>query len=294
MSSDRAEWLDWRRGGIGSSDIAAIIGLSPWATAYSVWAEKTGRLDNHDNDDTVKEFGRRAEAMIGPWFADLTGLNASDWQHRAEHPTWPTARCTADALVYEPTNSCGQQLLVGALEMKSTGWQRDWDEIPDHYDAQVQWQLEVLDLDHAWIAALHGRRLAVYPIARRRDEGAWLLDTARRFWEDHVQADLPPAVDGSWATSQALAGQHRTAGEVDITDHLDTIRRYVQARAEAGAAKKHADALANEIKAALGDQDTGLVHGREAVTYRARTRRAHTVAESTYRTLAITWKDPVT
>ena len=52
--------------------------------------------------------------------------------------------------------------------------------------------------------------------------------------------------------------------------------------------------LANEIKAALGDQDTGLVHGREAVTYRARTRRAHTVAESTYRTLAITWKDPVT
>ena len=64
MSSERAEWLDWRRGGIGSSDIAAIIGLSPWATPYSVWAEKTGRLDNHDNDDTVKEFGRRAGRAV--------------------------------------------------------------------------------------------------------------------------------------------------------------------------------------------------------------------------------------
>ena len=63
----------------------------------------------------------------------------------------------------------------------------------------------------------------------------------------------------------------------------------VEARQAAPSVTK---ALANEIKAALGDRDTGLVHGL-AVTYRARTRRAHTVAESTYRTLAITWKDPV-
>lgn len=31
----RAEWLSKRRTGIGGSDIAAIMGLSKWATPYS-------------------------------------------------------------------------------------------------------------------------------------------------------------------------------------------------------------------------------------------------------------------
>jgi hypothetical protein len=28
--SERADWLEWRRHGLGGSDIAAVVGLSPW------------------------------------------------------------------------------------------------------------------------------------------------------------------------------------------------------------------------------------------------------------------------
>lgn len=37
---DRAEWLEWRRNGIGATDVAGILGVSPWASPWSVWADK--------------------------------------------------------------------------------------------------------------------------------------------------------------------------------------------------------------------------------------------------------------
>ena len=34
-----------RDSGLGSSEIAAILGRDPWRTAWDVWAVKTGRAD---------------------------------------------------------------------------------------------------------------------------------------------------------------------------------------------------------------------------------------------------------
>ena len=43
-SMSRPEWLEQRRKTVGGSDAAAIVGLSQYASAYTVWADKTGRL----------------------------------------------------------------------------------------------------------------------------------------------------------------------------------------------------------------------------------------------------------
>ena len=34
---NREEWLSERTGGIGSSEIATIVGLNPYETPYSLW-----------------------------------------------------------------------------------------------------------------------------------------------------------------------------------------------------------------------------------------------------------------
>ena len=39
----RDEWLEVRKRGIGSSDAAAAIGLSPYKSQLELWMEKTGR-----------------------------------------------------------------------------------------------------------------------------------------------------------------------------------------------------------------------------------------------------------
>ncbi len=36
------EWLELRRQGLGASDMAAVMGVSPYKTPYQLWAEKTG------------------------------------------------------------------------------------------------------------------------------------------------------------------------------------------------------------------------------------------------------------
>ncbi len=39
----RAEWLSVRGGGIGSSDAAVAVGISPYKSPLELWLEKTGR-----------------------------------------------------------------------------------------------------------------------------------------------------------------------------------------------------------------------------------------------------------
>lgn len=191
---DRAGWLEWRRQGLGATDVVAIVGLSRWATPFSVWAEKTGRTPIDDTVPSVEaEFGLRAEAMLAPWFGELTGYFARKWQHRAHHREWRVGRATLDALVFRTRRSAAP---LGPLELKTTDRQPDWtaETFPLDYMAQIQWQMEVTDTDRAWLFALHGRRPVIYPVERDLDDGAWLLDAARRFWRDHVEGDRPPPV----------------------------------------------------------------------------------------------------
>lgn len=40
-----SEWLAARQSGIGASEAAAVLGFSKFASPYSVWGRKTGRID---------------------------------------------------------------------------------------------------------------------------------------------------------------------------------------------------------------------------------------------------------
>ena len=96
---DRQAWLAERRNGVGGSDVAGILGLSPWASPYSVWASKVfGDVD--DRDTLAMSFGRRAEQMIAPWFHELTGLYVGGQQTACVHPDNDWQRCTIDGKVY--------------------------------------------------------------------------------------------------------------------------------------------------------------------------------------------------
>ena len=52
---------------IGASETAAILGLSPWTTAYDVWLRLTGRLSEGDITGDQLEIGRMMEAPLLDW-----------------------------------------------------------------------------------------------------------------------------------------------------------------------------------------------------------------------------------
>lgn len=262
---NRAEWLAWRRDGIGGSDVAAIVGLSPWASAYSVWAEKVGLVAGRD-DSPAMEFGRRAEPMLAAWFTDDTGLDLGGQQQQHTHPLSPWMRCTIDGYTVADGACC-------VVEFKTTS-DDEWDEVPAGYICQAQWNMAVTDAAGCWFGVLHlafGRpRFRTYYVPRSEPDIAYITDRCSRFWHDHVLTGQAPEADGHEATTNTLnAMWDTTDGTIDATDDL---RRAVATRAHAKAEAQRwedvAAAAANTIRQAMGAADAIKDGTRNLATWR--------------------------
>lgn len=259
--SAHTDWLDWRRAGLGASDVAAVLGISPWASPYTVWLDKTGQRADEDNE--AMEAGRMLEPAIGPWFEQRTGLVVMGEQMWCTHPDKPWARATLDGVVAESAESTFADAL-GGLEIKTTSEPpAKWEEaIPPYYCAQAQFQMFVTGMERTWFAVLHanfGLRLRIYELDRDDADIALLLERCEKFWTGNVLAGVPPPVDGHDATTEALksTGADTDADAVDLdTDAADVwmIRDIKEriAREEKELAKQE-----NRIRAALGEATIG-------------------------------------
>lgn len=271
----RSEWLRWRRSGIGASDVAAILGISPWESPYSVWAKKTGRVGDIEETEAM-EMGLALEPAIAELFHRRTGMWVVGAQTWCEHPDEGWARATLDGWAAE---SPWSQIVdaVGGYEAKSTADSvKKWDElgVPPMYQAQVQFQMWVTGMERTWLGVLHGSfglRFRHYLVERDEADIELIADRCRQFWVEHVEADVAPSVDGhpaTTATLKDLAAEPGTAVELgrDVVAH-------VQVLADLKAAKKRLeteiDAESNAIRAALGSHTDGTVAGVPLVSWRA-------------------------
>jgi predicted phage-related endonuclease len=118
-----------------------------------------------------------------------------------------------------------------------------------------------------------------------------MLDTASKFWRDHVLAGVPPQTDDSDATGRAIADvwpQHHEGVEVDLTHLAEQITERGELKDRIKADEKRVAAIDNALKAELGDAEIGLVGGHPMFTYRTSEVAAHEVRARTQRTLRTT------
>lgn len=220
---ERADWMEWRRGGLGGSDIAAVAGLSPFATPTSVYLEKIGLLRDSGNEESWQRMGRLLEPVIAQLFEEETGYHVASIrpQECVTHPERPWMRATLDGIVWP--EGIRDDRPFGPIEIKSTTrWASDWsDEPPDYYQCQLQWQMAILDADRGWMAALvDGRRFRWWEVPRRQGEIDLLVSLGEAFWQ-RVQERRPPPVDGSETTNEALKGAYRDREReaIDLSAH---------------------------------------------------------------------------
>lgn len=65
LVDNRTDWLKARRKGIGGSDAASVLGISPWKSNVQLWEEKTGIAEPEDiSDKEAVRFGKESEAAI--------------------------------------------------------------------------------------------------------------------------------------------------------------------------------------------------------------------------------------
>ena len=73
----REDWLDYRRLGIGGSDAAAIMGLSPFSTIRDLYFDKIGVtpvIEEEEENWVAKEVGHRLEDLVAGIHGDRNAV----------------------------------------------------------------------------------------------------------------------------------------------------------------------------------------------------------------------------
>jgi putative phage-type endonuclease len=274
MTFDRAAWLQWRRLGVGASDIAAIVGLSPWQSPYSLWCEKVGLTEGQAETEAMAH-GRYAEHAIKAWFEDNYELRVVLQQQWMQHPTFEWARCTPDGFLVEGgLIDAGETVsAIGLIEFKVADF-KVWDDIPDNYQCQAQYQMLVTGQSNVVFAVQHGKRFVRYDLERDDDDIRFLRDAAESFWEDFVCAGVAPDVDGHQATASALG--HRWQASDNSVDFDDDLSKIVEELRAAKVEQKWWDdrraLLENQIKEAMADATIARADGQIVATWKPSTR----------------------
>lgn len=203
---DREAWLAWRREGLGGSDMAAILGLSPWSTPFDVWLAK---VEGHDiGDSRAMWMGRHLEPAVAAMAAEHYGIALVPASPMVSARS-PIVRGTADSLMADGAG----------LEVKTTR-DRAWEAVPLHYEVQVRWYMEVYDLDVWRVACLHaGTEPSFWELRRDRRIGQAMVDRAIAWWATHIIGGLRPPLEGR-QVSAYLHREHRHSTGLYIVEDV--------------------------------------------------------------------------
>lgn len=257
-----------RKNYIGSSDAAAVLGLSRWKSPLAVWAEKTGQVKPEDLSDKLSvRLGSKMEHVIAEIFTEDTGIElelAPDTIYHKEHPFLAAnidRRVKGENALVEIKN-VGQ--FSGGEWMSGTK-QADYTDgkAPAEYIAQTMHQLMVTGWDYGWlVAAVGNSSLAIIKIVR--DDAALhsIMNREINFWNDFVVTGEMPMVMSSTdkGVLESIFPNAVEGKTIQLTDAEAAIIESVQAmEADLKNLEKQIDTSKNQLRAALGDAESGYV-----------------------------------
>ena len=244
-----------RRSGIGGSDAAAVLGMSPWATPVTVWLDKTGRSAPKAETPQMR-YGTYFEDYVAKLYCEEKGCKVENYR------TMIHKGCllgNLDRLVVpegqKRASYKGEVRTDTMLECKTAG--RDWGgEVPLHVNIQVMHYLGLIpQLRYADVAVLYrtSLKLEVFRVERDDEVIRVMQERLTAWWDEFVVGDkMPPPTNED--DCRLLWARSNPGKRVEATAELvDKVRRFADAKATEKAAKAMAAGLMSDICAALGD-----------------------------------------
>lgn len=204
--TNREEWLAARQiQGIGASEAAAIVGLSPWMSKNELWYIKTGKKIAKDlSGNAAVEQGIRMEGAIRTVFAARhpefqVEHHAYDILYQTERP-WLFA--TLDGEITESFADSSVKKYPLEIKTSTPRGKADWDKwsdgkIPDNYYIQILHQMLATGWEKAYLTAfLYGKEdiiIREYDFLRKDCEAdlTWLLKEETEFYKSVVSGQKP-------------------------------------------------------------------------------------------------------
>ena len=192
------EWLAYRRKGIGGSDVAALLGISPWRTARDLFYDKLNIavVEDHEDNWVALEMGHLLEPLVAKIFQHRTGYKVYQIKKMFQHPKYPWMLADVDYFVELPDGT------TAILEIKTTNynakdnWWLDGEEtIPAYYESQGRHYMAVMDVDRCFFCCLYGNNEQESIIRDMQRDLAYedeMIFLEQDFWENHVLTRTPP------------------------------------------------------------------------------------------------------
>lgn len=241
---------------IGGSDVGAILGLNPWKSAYTLWAEKVGMITPEDiTDKEAVWWGVAEEALISKRFTQKTGMKCkrSGYSYHVQEYNW--ARAHIDRLII------GKK---AGLECKSTSAFNKTKyadgSIPDAHFAQCQFYMWCTGFEVWYLATKQDHRFYVHEIERNDEFIHDMIGKCVEFWE-HVESGIPPEVDGSSSTTETLnelyPDSNPNTENVDLAVVSSELDAIASITAQENSLKALKGKYQNTIKSLLGEAERG-------------------------------------
>ena len=269
----REDWLRERKKGIGGSDVACVLGLNKYKSAFALYNEKKSE-EIEDFDNEAMRVGRDLEEYVASRFTELSGITVRHENAILINENFPFIRANVDRLCVG---------VKAGLECKTAS---TWNaknfgkgEFPVNYYAQCVAYMAVTGLPDWYLAVLvMGKEFKVYKLTRDKDcdcpewcecavyvsddEIGALVEACRDFWCEHVEKNVPPAVFNSNDDEAISAVCNPDSGqEIDMTGYLDKLTELTNLKRQIDELTAQKKQLEGEIKMFMGDCGKGYADG---------------------------------
>jgi putative phage-type endonuclease len=301
--TDDYDWLGARLQFVNASEVATVCGVAPYGSAAELYAEKKG-LRPPLADSAVLRRGRWGEAAVFQALSDMR----PEWQiqRAAIHLIDREKRiaATPDGFAYRPDRES-----VGLLEAKTVArsvfkqkWSGDDEDgedgearVPPHYLLQVLTTMMLAECQWASVIVLSvgefGWDFNLIDVERDPVVEQAILDDVAAFWRDYFDPGVMPPFEPQ--RDERLVKHLYPADdgtEIDLTSDnraLVAVDELIETQAALKRLETDEKSLKTELAAKLGEHTYGRLADGRRLSWKQQTRKAHSVAASTYRVLRV-------
>lgn len=265
------EWLEWRKKGIGGSDVAAICGLSRYKSALEVYLDKLGEIPPKEDNPRMKA-GRILEPVVADWFAEETGYKVMKRNSMFQHKNYPFMLANIDRWL--PGQNAG-------LEIKNTSEfsRHDWFDgqteiIPTEYQLQANHYMAVTGAERWYMAVLIGGWDFQWRVIERDEQLIKnLITIEQNFWENHVLSKVQP--QASAQDSDMMDHMYPSSAPTSIVlseAYYDLIKRLIDTKQALKQAEEAHEDAKNKVKQIMGDNELAIWQGEKFCSWKTNSR----------------------